>query len=161
MGGGIVCVCARACLCVRRQLVNLHKGGILSVCVCVFVCVCVCVCVCTCVCVCVCVCGGGATGQPPRGPHPQCVCVCARARERACVRARAPARVRVEGEQLVNLHEDPQKDGAVIYPLRGGETNVGRPDCAVNMQIKLVRQPREGEGQRGSEREREGARGSE
>ena len=40
--------------------------------------------------------------------------------------------------QLSNINEDPQKDGAVLYALREGEVNVGRPDSDVPMQIKLV-----------------------
>jgi len=51
----IMCVCARAHVCVGLNRLNVYIYMCVCVCVCVYVCVCVCECMCLCVCVCVCV----------------------------------------------------------------------------------------------------------
>jgi len=59
----VVCVCARARVCVYACVglsaaeERSSQGLYMNLYVCVFVCVCICVCVCFCVCVCVCVLG--------------------------------------------------------------------------------------------------------
>ena len=40
--------------------------------------------------------------------------------------------------QLININEDPNRSGAIIYALKSGATTVGRPDALVPQAIKLV-----------------------
>jgi len=40
--------------------------------------------------------------------------------------------------QLININEDPNRSGAIIYALKPGTTTVGRPDAEVPQAIKLV-----------------------